>query len=280
MPTNLGKLKLYLTKLSQKLPWKKGIIFFSVIFLGVWLSWTPNGLLGKADAIGYAVCHRIDLRSFHLGDRQIPLCARCTGQYLGAMISLLFLAVFRPRRTASPPWAIVAIMLLFAGFYALDGFNSYIHLIPQLSRFYLYQPSNTLRLVSGTGLGLGMGMLVFPAFNSTIWKKVDHRPVVQGTQDFMAILIIAALVDFLVLTENPLFLYPLAIVSASGVLVLLTLIYTMIVVIVSKNENAYENFRQLTLMVIIGFIIALVQISVLDVLRFILTGTWDGFHFV
>ena len=56
-----------------------------LVLLG-WLLNTPPGLLGKADAIGYAVCHRIDLRSFHLGERALPLCARCSGMYLGAML--------------------------------------------------------------------------------------------------------------------------------------------------------------------------------------------------
>ena len=32
--------------------------------LAIWLGFTPDGTLGKADAVGYAVCHRIDVRSF------------------------------------------------------------------------------------------------------------------------------------------------------------------------------------------------------------------------
>jgi hypothetical protein len=50
---------------------------FGLVLLG-WLINTPAGLLGKADAIGYAVCHRIDLRSFFIGERQFPLCMRCS----------------------------------------------------------------------------------------------------------------------------------------------------------------------------------------------------------
>lgn len=269
----------YLSKIKANIPWTRVLIILSLVFLLAWLSWTPAGLLGKADAIGYAVCHRIDLRSFHLGDRQMPLCARCTGQYLGAMVSMLFLALFRPRRTGRPPWVVIAILVLFVGFYALDGFNSYIHLIPQLSRFYLYQPGNTLRLLSGTGIGLGMGVLVTPAFNSTVWKRNDPRPIINGPADFGVLLVIAVLVDGLVLSGNPLLLYPLALISAAWVLVLLTIIYTMVAVMIAKKENAYENFREMVGMVLIGFIIALAQITILDVLRYTLTGTWGGFYF-
>jgi len=58
---------------KRSLP-KKGIVVLAVglLLLG-WLLNTPEGLLGKADAVGYAVCHRIEARSFHLGERPIPL---------------------------------------------------------------------------------------------------------------------------------------------------------------------------------------------------------------
>ncbi len=279
MTSNLKKPHINLAEFKEWFTWQKGIIFLCFLFLIGWLYWTPSGLLGKADAVGYAVCHRIDSRSFHIGDRQSPLCARCTGQYLGAMSSLIFLAIFRPRRIGRPPWVIVGFLIFFVGFYAVDGLNSYIHLIPQLSRFYLYEPGNTLRLMSGTGLGLGMGVLVFPAYNSTVWKKIDPRPVLEGVKDFSALLAVGVLIDLFVLSENPLLIYPLALVSAGGVLVLLTLIYTMVLIIISKKENTFENQRKMGIMLVAGFIIALMQITILDVLRFMLTGTWNGFHF-
>ena len=62
----------------------------AAVVLAAWLVNTPPGILGKADAVGYAVCHRIDERSFHIGDRQVALCARCTGMYLGAVLGLVF----------------------------------------------------------------------------------------------------------------------------------------------------------------------------------------------
>ena len=77
--------------LATRLPWRKILVITALVLLVTWFWYTPAGLLGKADAVGYAVCHRIDVRSFHLGDRQIPVCARCTGQYLGAMLSLGYL---------------------------------------------------------------------------------------------------------------------------------------------------------------------------------------------
>jgi len=35
-------------------------------------------------ALGSAICHQLPARSFHLGAAQLPVCARCTGIYVGA----------------------------------------------------------------------------------------------------------------------------------------------------------------------------------------------------
>jgi uncharacterized membrane protein len=266
-------------RIKKRLPWQKIIPIIAVVFLIGFISLTPDGLMGKADAVGYAVCHRIDARSFHLGDRQIPVCARCTGQYFGAMLGLFYLSIYRPRRTGRPPWAIIGVLIFFAAAYGLDGANSYLHLIPDLSRFYLYEPSNQLRLFTGTGLGLGISVMLYPAFNETIWKERDPRPVFDGIRDFGVLLVIGAAVDLLILTENPLLLYPMALVSAAGVLVLLTMVYSMVLAMIFKVENRYQRLSSIVVHLVSGFIIALMQVSILDYVRFLMTGSWSGFHF-
>src|SRR5262249_48603176 len=49
-------------------------------------------------AVGSAVCHQIDTRSFHLWQRQLPVCARCTGIYVGAAVAAVVALFARPRR--------------------------------------------------------------------------------------------------------------------------------------------------------------------------------------
>jgi len=264
---------------KDRLPWRQLLIVSAISIVISWLMFSPDGLLGKADAVGYAVCHRIDLRSFHFGDRQIPLCARCSGQYLGAVLGLVYLSLYKPRRTGSPSKMIIGTLIVFVLIYALDGINSYIHLLPSLSRFYLYTPSNILRLVTGTGLGLGVSVLLLPAFNETVWNKRSPEPVLEGFRDFGVLLVLAVIVDLLVLIENPIILYPLALVSAGGVLLLLTMVYTMVAILIFRKENSFDNIKQLFFPIIAGFMIALVQVFILDYLRLLLTGTWGGFDF-
>jgi hypothetical protein len=85
--------------------------------------------------------------------------------------------------------------------------------------------------------------------------------------------------DLMVLTENPLLLYPLALVAVAGVIVLLTMIYSMSWMIVFRLDNSITNYSQMVLPSAIGFMICLLQIAMIDAVRYWLTGTWNGFTF-
>jgi uncharacterized membrane protein len=255
----------------------KSLILLAVGLLLVgWLLNTPAGLLGKADALGYAVCHRIDVRSFHLGERQLPLCARCTGMYLGAMLGLVFQALTGKHRAGMPPWRVlISLGALFIAF-GVDGVNSYLHLFPGAPA--LYEPNNLLRLLTGTGMGLTIALVLYPAFNQAVWRVVDPTPALKGVGSFLFILGLALALDWLVWVENPLLLYLFALVSAVGVLALLTMVYSLFWLIIIRKENSYQWLSQMALALVGGFGVGLLQIALFDLARFALTGTWDGFH--
>jgi uncharacterized membrane protein len=247
-----------------------------LVLLG-WLLNTPPGLLGKADAVGYAVCHRIDLRSFHLGERALPLCARCSGMYLGAMLALAYQAIRRPRRSGMPPRPVQAVLVVFVLAFALDGINSFLSLFS--SSIPAYEPQNWLRLVTGSGMGLAIALVLYPAFNQTIWKVQDRRPAIDSLGSFALLLALTGVIILALLSGYPVLLYPLALISAAGVLVLLTLVYTMIWLMVLRRDNTIRQVRQLLWPLVAGFGVALLQVVLLDLARYALTGTWDGFHF-
>jgi uncharacterized membrane protein len=260
----------------------------SVYFIGgliciIWLLSTPMGVFGKADAIGYAVCHRIDTRSFHIGVRQLPLCARCTGQYLGAVIGLIFLWIAGRGRTGTPPKRVIVGMIILFIFYAIDGVNSYFYLPPFLKMFpnmpHLYEPSNTLRLITGTGVGLVIGMILYPAFLGSIHVDPNPKPVIKDLKTFFVILGIGFLVDLLILTGSNYVLIPAAFVSAGGVVVLLTLVYTLLWMRIFHKENQFTKISQTTRYLIAGFMITMIQIALFDLIRFIITGSWNGIFF-
>jgi uncharacterized membrane protein len=241
-----------------------------------WLYFAPPGLLGKADAIGYAVCHRIEIRSFHFDDRQLPLCARCSGMYLGAFTGII-IQFLHKRSSGFPPRKILILLGVFLVFFGIDGANSYLHLFPNMPG--LYEPSNFLRLLTGTGLGVGMAAILIPVIHQTFWSHCDPSPLITGWKEFLPILGAALLISGLLLTENPLLLYPLAIISAATVLTILGLIYSMVWMMIFKKDNTFRTWREITGYLAAGFALAILQVFAIDFIRFYFTHSWNGINF-
>lgn len=253
----------------------------ALLAFSAWFFIAPPGLLGKADAIGYAVCHRISERSFHIGDRQLPLCARCTGEFNAAAISLVFFAFASGKKSGFPGWKLGAPLILFFLAFGLDGSNSYLYLLKQTSPDAfknipnLYTPNATLRLLTGSGMGIALASILFPAFNQTVWQASSPERALDWKK-LAALVGIILVIDLLILTENPLVLYPVAILSTLGVLTLLTIVFTMAWLMIMRQENAFHRLREMWMPFLAGLTLALLMISAIDLLRFNLTGTWGG----
>jgi uncharacterized membrane protein len=240
-----------------------------------WIWLTPPGVLGKADAIGYAVCHRIAVRTYFFGDRQFPLCARCSGMYLGALGALLY--HLRERGRGGMPTLKINIVLgLFLVLFGIDGINSYLHFFPSLPN--LYQPQNWLRLLTGTALGFGIAAMLVPVIRQTLWTDWQPSPALHSWRQLGELVLIGVLIDAAMLTLNPLILFPLALLSTATILLILTLVYTIVWVMIAKRENSYTSWRAAWMPLLAGFTTALLQIAVMDAARFALTGTWEGFN--
>ncbi len=255
----------------------------AILLVATWLWIAPPGILGKADALGYAVCHRLDERSFHLDDgTQSPLCARCSGMYLGAVLGIAFQFVTARRLAGMPRWTVIIPLAVFAAAFAVDGVNSYIYLMKLVRPDRLdwipslYMPSNTLRLWTGMGVGLGMAVAVYPAFNQTFWRTWDNRPAVTW-RTFPILLALAVTLVLLVLPEWDWVLYPAYLLSAAGVLLLLTMVYAMVWAMLMRIENTFDSWREIGIPLLAGLTVALLQITLIDIFRLWLTGTWGGF---
>jgi len=254
----------------------------AALAFAAWMYISPEGALGKLDAIGYAVCHRIDVRSFHIGDRQLPLCARCTGEFYAAGFALIFQVFVSGKRSKLPSRGIIAVLILFFLAFAIDGSNSYLYLLKQTSQGALdkipnlYIPNNTLRLFTGSGMGIALAAVLYPIINQTLWRELDNRPALEW-KSFGILVGLVAVINLLILTESPIILYPIAYLSALGTLSLLVIVFTMLWVMIMRQDNTFENIRQLWLPVLGGFTLAMLMILSIDLLRLQFTGTWSGF---
>jgi uncharacterized membrane protein len=242
-----------------------------------WLWFTPEGVMGKADAIGYAVCHRIPSHSLTVNGQPLPLCARCSGMYLGAFLAMaLAAAAGRARASGLPPLRVSAVLLAFVVIMGVDGVNSYSWFFPGLP--HAYEPQNWLRLTTGMFAGLAIGIFVLPSFNGTLWQQPSEQPILADLKELGVLSLVAALVVGLILTDNPVVMYTLAILSSLTVLLLLALIHLTLWSSLLQRANRIVNWRGLTLPLIAGLTLAVGQVWAIDLLRLTLTGTWAGFN--
>jgi len=254
----------------------------ALLALSAWIYIAPPGLLGKLDAVGYAVCHRLDSHSLHVGGIQLPLCARCTGEFNAAAIALIFQGFVSRKKNKLPNRGILAVLVLFFLSFGIDGSNSYLALMKNTyaGAFAnipnLYVTDNVTRLFTGSGMGIAMASVLYPMYNQSIWRTSDERPSMNWRQ-FGLLVGIILLIDFAALTENPFILYPVALVSTLGVLALLTMVFSIVWTMLMRQENAFDHVHQLWLPALAGLTLAFILILSIDLFRFNLTHTWSGF---
>jgi hypothetical protein len=198
--------------------------------------------------------------------------------YLGAMLGLAYHLLLGKKKTGMPILSIMISLGVFVLAFGVDGVNSYLHFFPGFKG--LYEPQNWLRLVTGMGMGLVIISFLYPAFSQTVWQDQSEDRVLKDMRIFAILLLLAAGMVGLVLSESPVILYPLALLSSAGVLVLLTMVYSMVLIMLFRIENYYTRFREMVLPLLGGFFFALLQVAFLDLVRFLLTRTWGGFTFL
>ncbi len=101
---------------------------------------TRDGLWQRAMELGAASgCHQRADRSFFLGDYQFPVCARCTGVFLGQSVSFVLL-LFRKRVSVGAACGLLLVM-------GADWFAQHIGLC---------ESTNLRRLMTGIMGGIGI----------------------------------------------------------------------------------------------------------------------------
>ena len=89
-------------------------------------------------------CHQMEERSFHFKGYQFPVCARCTGVFLGEIIAIVLLLLGIKINIF-----VSIALLLIMGF---DWFIQYIKLL---------QSTNIRRLITGTLTGIGLTFIYY-----------------------------------------------------------------------------------------------------------------------
>lgn len=257
------------TSLLDRVLLVAGLVIVAALFVA-----TPGSLLDKADHIGYGVCHQIPVRSPFFDGRQLPLCARCSGQFLGALFGLIFLLARRRGQAGLlPPKQVLVVLAVFLMVWAFDGLNSYLTFFPSLP--HLYEPTNLLRTTTGALQGVALISLAWPFFNVTLWARPAARPSVMTLRELGGLTGIAAAIVLAVGSEWAPLLYPLALLSVGGVLTLLTLVNTMLLALLLRREALAHTVRDALPLVVAGLALGLLELLAINWVRAALTDRWN-----
>ncbi len=246
------------------------LAFVALVAIGVILLAPPHDLLDKADRAGFAVCHQLLERTFIIGGRPLPLCARCSGTYLAALTGLTVL-VLRGRGRAGrlPGRGPLAVLGLFLLAWAVDGTNSFLTFFPNAPR--LYEPNNLLRLITGTLEGLAIAALMIPVLNLGLWAAPGEQRVIGSWADLAWLVAGGAAVVGLVTSGWAPLLYPLALLSGTAVVLLLGLLNALGVLMVLRRDGQARRWREVAAPLLLGLALALVELTAIGLVRTALT---------
>lgn len=205
-------------------------------------------------ALGFGLCHQLPERSLFSGGRQLPVCARDTGIYLGFVVSLALLAFLDRKRRAEelPPWPMIALGAAFVASMAWDGITSYAG---------LRSTTNDLRLVTGLLTGWALPLALLPMLNGQLWRRRGRGRLLESGRQAAAWLVAIPLTYVAARYLLPLTgaVYPLLV----GVAILATFgaVNLVIVSLAGPFDRGAERLRDLALPVGAALLLTLVEVA-------------------
>lgn len=217
------------------------------------------------------VCHQLPDHSLYYGGQPLPLCARCTGTFLGmALTPLILWLMGQGRRSLLPPKRVGLILGIFVALWGGDGLNSLIQVVTGTAP--LYPPQNVLRLATGLGAGIALGVVFYPIYHYCMWREVDPRRVVERVRQLLGPLLAAAGILGLLLgwPSAPYLFW--AVIVAITVLGVLGVVNAALVVMVRHKEGLAQRGIELLPYLAAGLLLALAETGAIAFLRFLLSG--------
>ncbi len=196
----------------------RGVIAFWAV-LGVAFLAAPWPLEGKLWAAAHGLCAQREGHLLSFGGHFLPLCARDSGLYLGALLGVAYLlsrgrwlAVGRPRRSF---WKVFFVIL---GLFGVDVANS---VGVDWFQSGVYPPHNLLRVATGMLLGTFLSVPLLWAVNLSFRARRPDRPLLPRAWDAVALFGISGLGTALLWSGFAPLYGPLAALSFLGMLFLL-----------------------------------------------------------
>jgi hypothetical protein len=197
-----------------------------------------------------------------------------TGIFFACAVTVAWLiAAGSARATRIPPPRLLVILGGMVAILAIDGFNS---LAYDLEVWTPYQPSNALRLATGTLGGVALGVLLTHLLAATLWVRPETaRPVVAAPWELAAPFAVSCGIGALASSGLPILYGPVAlglVVASVGVFAILA---TVALALACDRGWTYDSPADALSLAVAGLVAGVVLIASLSAGRLILE-TWMG----
>ncbi|MEM2571437.1 MAG: DUF2085 domain-containing protein, partial [Thermoproteota archaeon] len=128
--------------------------------------------------IGNLVCHQKPDRTLCIGGSYLPVCARCTGAYLGFLLGYVLVPFLSDKKAKGPPNLYVSLILTLP---------LWIDSIGQTLGFWI--STNDIRLITGLLFGVSLAPLlvyalsILPSSNIPVLKRIKPETAVLDEKD-------------------------------------------------------------------------------------------------
>ena len=192
------------------------------------------------------------------------------GIYGGFTLTLIILLSFRrfgPRRFGSKPT--VALLAIFFASMAFDGINS---TLTELGLPHLYQSTNVTRLVTGLLSGIAVAPLLTWLLGvvATPHENDRSRAIFYSPWELLLPLTVSACFGVLVMREQALLYYPIALASVGGVVLSTAMAALLVVLAISGLKQRVTRPRQLVAPGALALLIAFAVLAATAAVR------WTG----
>lgn len=207
---------------------------------------------------------------------KLPFEARDFGMYVGFLAVWAYLGVLgRGRAKGMPPAPILLTLVLFVGVMGVDGLNAFAYdlhkNIPTIP--YLYEPRLQLRLGTGLLTGIAFAGILAPIVNFALWRVNDQRPIIATWKQLGGALLVAFALFIINESRFGLLLYPISIVSAASVVILIALINMVFLASLFRKEALAETWFDALNPFAAGVCCALIELGILSAMRYAVLGT-------
>ncbi len=218
------------------------------------------------------VCALRPSHSYFAGSVQLPMESRMTGIYGGFMLTLITLLVLRRigmRRLGSR--LVIGILALFFVSMAFDGVNS---TLADIGRSHPYESTNVTRLLTGLLSGIAIAPFLVWLIGVMAAPPTEARTdaVVRAPWELVLPLAVSAGFAALVMSEQAVLYYPIALISIGGVVGVLTIVTLLVVLAVSGLGGRVARLRQIMAPFSLALLITFAVLAGSAAARWTITG--------